>query len=65
MSIVRIICLRIRMYSRDKNHGVILFQKLLDTEDTGAEKGITLSLFLNEIYHRRHFSKIYILWYNL
>ncbi len=65
MNTVRIICLPIRMCSRDKNHGVILFQKFLDTEDTGAGKGITLSLFLNEIYYRRHFSKIYVLWYNL
>ena len=65
MNTVRIICLPIRMCSRDKNHSVILFQKLPEFEDTGAGKGITLSLFLSEIYHRKYFSEEYPLWYNL
>ena len=36
MNTVRIICLPIRMCSRDKNHGVLLFHKPSDNEGMGG-----------------------------
>ncbi len=46
MNTVRIICLPIRMCSRDKNHSVILFQKHPDNGGTESrEKNNALFVF--------------------